>query len=235
MQIEVRAQLEITGGTGFGLYGLRSDHEQLDPFRSVEHGNDSLAVSIDAGNVQWALAEYLQAGWFDWLQPRILVDRDWVTREVEADAKRRHHARVRFASRLIAAFEAEPVEDGMVHSAQSIIDAALRSTERSYVFEWLWDYCLDATQPNFAASVLRCLARLPNADAAHWRAELVRSALAMDDAEIRDAAVQAAEYWGGGDVLEVLKTHDEPLPWLRRYVRDVIEDLGDSRVRGSDD
>ena len=60
-----------------------------------------------------------------------------------------------------------------------------------------------------------------------WRSELVRDALDLDDVEIRDAAVQAAELWGDRDMLPVLKSHSEPEPWLRDYICDVIDDLGE--------
>ena len=59
--------------------------------------------------------------------------------------------------------------------------------------------------------------------------ELVRDALALDDVEIRDATVQAAELWGDRDILPVLKSHSEPEPWLRDYIFHVINDLGNNR------
>ena len=131
------------------------------------------------------------------------------------------------AAKLNAAFEAEPVEDGMDHSAEDIIEETLLSSEEPRIFEWLQGFCLDAAHPNFAASVLRCLARQPYPCTTSWRTDLVCSALDMDDAEIRDAAVQAAESWGGQDIRNVLEAHNEPLQWLRNYVRDVVEDLGE--------
>lgn len=54
----------------------------------------------------------------------------------------------------------------------------------------------------------------------------MRAALANNDLEIRDAAVQAAESWTDIEVLEVLQGHSEKVPWLREYVDSVIEDLG---------
>ena len=50
----------------------------------------------------------------------------------------------------------------------------------------------------------------------------------MNDVEIRDAALQAAEFWGGLDMRNLLKirVQTEPLSWLRDYMQDVIEDLG---------
>ena len=47
----------------------------------------------------------------------------------------------------------------------------------------------------------------------------------MDDVEIRDAAVQAAESWGGREVVDVLMSHDEPEPWLRECIPEIIDDL----------
>ena len=227
MRIETCSELDGTGDSRLGRHGLNLDSENVDHFRSVEHGSDSLATSPDANNLQWMLVKCLQEGWFDCLQPRHLVDRDWIAREVEAKDTPKYYARAQLASRLNTAFEAEPVEDGMDHSAEDIIEEALLSTEEPRIFEWLQGFCLDAARPNFAASILRCLARQPNPGTTSWRTDLVRSALDMDDAEIRDAAVQAAEFWGGQDIRNVLEAHNEPLQWLRNYVRDVVEDLGE--------
>ena len=129
---------------------------------------------------------------------------------------------------LYASFEAEPLEDGMDHPAEDIIDGAIRSTDDDHVFDWLYRACLDAEHPTFSASVLRCLGRQMRPGTVLWRTELVRKALTADDVEIRDAAVQVAEFWGGLDIRDQLKirVQTEPLQWLRNYMQDVIEDLG---------
>ena len=133
--------------------------------------------------------------------------------------------RKRFAFRLWSAFETDPFEDGMYHPAEEIIEKAMRSTERRRVLEWLRDLSLDAGHPSFSSGVLRCLSRQTHPGTAAWRAELVRDALTMEDIEIRDAAIQAAESWGGREMVDVLTSHDEPESWLREYIRDVIDDL----------
>ncbi len=135
--------------------------------------------------------------------------------------------KTRFADKLHASFESEPLEDGMLHQAEDIIKQELQSGKNPRILEWLREFSLDAAHPVFAASALRCLGRYPHVGTNVWRADLVRSALGMDDAEIREAAVQAAEFWGGEDIRDVLEAHNEPLPWLRDYVRAVVEDLGD--------
>ena len=133
--------------------------------------------------------------------------------------------RTRFAFRLWSAFEADPFEDGMYHPAEQIIERALQSRESQRVLEWLRDLSLDATHPSFSAEVLRCLGRQTHPGTTAWRTGLVRDALAMDDIEMRDAAVQAAESWGGREVVDVLMSHDEPEPWLRECIPEIIDAL----------
>ena len=135
--------------------------------------------------------------------------------------------RERLANRLWMAFAADPLEDGMFHPAEEIIGEALRSTEDKPVLDWFRTFSLDAERPSFAASVLRCLGRQTSPGTDSWRAELVRNGLSMEDVEIRDAAVQAAESWGDRSLADVMKKHREDEPWLRDYIEDVISDLGE--------
>ena len=162
-------------------------------------------------------------------QPPLLVDKGWVAMEVEERINVQTELRAQLAAKLNAAFEAEPLEDGMAHSAEAIIEEALLSTVELSTLDWLQSFCLDLAHPNFAASVLRCLGRQSCPGTKSWRIELVRTALVMDDIEIRDAAVQAAEYWGGEAIRNVLQAHSEPVHWLREYIQAVIGDLGDSK------
>ena len=129
--------------------------------------------------------------------------------------------------RLHAAFEAEPLEDGMDHPAEQIIKKALQFSEHQQILNWFKDFSLDIEHPSFAASVLRCLGRQTNPGTYSWRAELVRRGLTVDSVEIRDAAVQAAESWGDQDLVNILKSHHESESWLREYILDVINDLGE--------
>lgn len=134
---------------------------------------------------------------------------------------------LRLRNLLYASFEAEPIEDGMQHPAEEVIDNAIRSRGSDRVFDWLYKACFDAERPSFSASVLRCLGRQIHLGTESWRTKLVQKALTMEDVEIRDAALQAAESWGSLGLRDILKdrVHTEPLPWLRNYMQDVIEDL----------
>lgn len=129
--------------------------------------------------------------------------------------------RTRLEADLWAAFEADPLEDCINHPAEKIIEEALRGQDEFPVLEWFRAFSHDAA--HFAASVLRCLGRQASAGTASWRADLVREGLAANSVEIRDAAAQAAESWGG--MRAVLEAHFEPVPWLRDYIRGIIDDL----------
>lgn len=124
-------------------------------------------------------------------------------------------------AKLQSAFDAEPVEDGVIHSAEHIIEQALLSGDSQRVCGWLAQMSTNSERPVFAASVLRCIGR-QTPGTATWRAEVLRESLASRDVEIRDAAVQAAEQWGDSEVKNVLRGHSEAISWLRDYIDDVL-------------
>ena len=129
------------------------------------------------------------------------------------------------ATSLWASFETEPVEDGMDHPAETIIVDAYRSADGQQALGWLKSFCNNSSQPSFAASVLRCIGRIDDLGTIPWRVGVIREGLAIDDIEIRDAAVQAAELWAETAMIDVLRSHSEPEPWLRQYILGVADDL----------
>ena len=136
--------------------------------------------------------------------------------------------RKQLAGMLRQSFEVTAVEDGMQHPAEQIIAEALESPNNQPVLAWLRDFCTIATQPSFAASVLRCVRHHASVGTVAWRVDLVRAGLALPSVEIRDAAVQAAETWGAAEFRDVLRVHVETAEtqgWLRQYILDVIDDL----------
>ena len=201
-------------------------------------GNESLATSFEAESLRMSTMETMfklyQGGNavrtdapLNESKFSVLVNADsfeWTTVEPDPYLVKKQN---KLAIPLYAAFEAEPLEDGMYHPAEQIIGEELQSTENERVLEWLRELSLDAADPGLSSDVLRCLARQVNPGSALWRTELVREGLAMDSAEIRDAAVQATEWWGDRDLRDVLKSHNEPVHWLRNYIREVIEDFGE--------
>ena len=131
------------------------------------------------------------------------------------------------ANRLWAAFEAETLEDGMNHPAESIINEFLDSFADQPLLHWFREIASDAETPSFAASVLRCLGRNTDVGTPEWRGNLIQDALRVKDAEVRDAAIQAAESWGDQSLVGILRAHDETEDWLQQYIQEVIEDLGE--------
>ena len=153
-----------------------------------------------------------------------LVDRDALVRPAKEDAEvsRRH-----LEMMLWNAFDVEPLEDGITHPAEQILNEAVQNFDKA--LDWLEGIAVDAASPAFAASVLRCLGRLRDLGTVAWRENLVRGALSSPDIQMRDAGLQAAETWGGAAMREALEAHlsFESAPWLREAMSDVIEDLRD--------
>ena len=145
--------------------------------------------------------------------------------DVSADMAAKDAGQARLSNKLYAAFDATPLEDGMDHAAEAIIGEALKSSDGPRALAWLKILSLDAARPSFASSVLRCLGRQDRPGTAAWRTALVQVALTVDDVEIRDGAVQAAESWADRELHDILKSHPEPVPWLRDYIQDVMHDL----------
>lgn len=134
-------------------------------------------------------------------------------------------AQERFEREVWGSLENNPVEDGYCHPLEQLLQKAF-DKNASEASRWIRRLVFHPGRaPVVAASVLRCLGRCPQPADASWRSQLVREALGDRDAEVRDAAIQAAESWGGRQLVEVLRSHQEEEPWLRDYLRRVIRDL----------
>ena len=242
MQIEANTLVHSKTST-FGPLALAEIDQSgmsYDPPPPFANGKESLAASSDAALLQERMValicdlylERMTTGTVDALLSDLIfpmyVDVSFLATQADAqESSTVARETARLLNELQAAFEADPLEDGMDHPAERIVERALRHTENQHVLDWLGTVSLDSAQPSFAASVLRCLGRIEHVGTASWCAQLVRNGLELDDVEIRDAAVQAAESWRDPDIVDVLAAHDEPEPWLRDYIRDVITDLRD--------
>jgi hypothetical protein len=131
----------------------------------------------------------------------------------------------RFRQQLLAKFDAEPVEDGCIHAAETILERALKQ-HGADAERWI-ERLLAQQDASFAAAVIKCVGRLKSPGSQAWRLALLDRALAHSAAEIRDAAVQAAELWGDLQAIEVLRKHEQQEPWLRDYVERVVRDLSE--------
>ena len=194
---------------------------------------DSEAAGVDRGQGAPRRSFAPQEGMFvssEAFQLQVVVKcvEEYLHRWRQSDALRRAtyaSGQTRLSDRLHAAFEAEPLEDGMNHPAEHVVADTLGSEGERDVLRWLRAICLESTRPAFAASVFLCVARQSEIGTPQWRAALVRGGLEITDVEVRDAAAQAAELWGDPGICEVLKAHREPVSWLGDYIRDVVDDL----------
>jgi hypothetical protein len=124
---------------------------------------------------------------------------------------------------LCLALDAAPVEDGMRHPGEEILQEAIRSYPQE-MGTWLSSLIFHEMTASTGASILRLVGRhqeLPSS----LREELVTRALAGVDVELRDAAVQAVDQWGDTKLLRMLRQHREPAIWIREYLERVIADL----------
>lgn len=139
------------------------------------------------------------------------------------DGNRVVREREKLLVELANAFDAMPFEDGIAHPAEKIIERALGKEDS---FSWLLELVHESTHQSIVPSVLRCLGRMVDVGTEQWRVNLITNALASAEAESRDAAVQVVESWAGKDLLTVLESHNETVPWIRDYINDVLADLG---------
>ena len=131
----------------------------------------------------------------------------------------------RLALRLSLSFEAEPLEDGMNHPAEGLLAHAIRRPDNGAMIARIAAWCHDESRPEFAASVFQCVARQEDPGTRSWRIAIVRRALNASQVQIRDAAVRAVDSWADPQMLPLLETHKESVPWLARYIRAVVDDL----------
>lgn len=183
-----------------------------DEWRTLRH-EQGLAISADAAQLQTDMGVFF-----------VYVVEGWWTTGIASQTE--EPGRQRLEDRLRASFDAEPLEDGMDHPAERVIVTALDSEDPGTVLRWIRSLCLDTSDPAFAAAVFVCVARQPGFGTATWRENLVRGGLAVEEVEVRDAALQAAEYWADPSFLHVLSVHSEPVGWLDEYRRGVMDDLG---------
>lgn len=200
----------------------------------VSHGKQSLAASTTGMKLQELLFEFDRAFLLSSeSRSQIALIRDQLLFPTllpihgpsAEDLAGQNQRREELVAKLWAVFQANPVEDGINHPGEVAIREAFQSMDGYPVLEWLKAFSVDTAHPHFAASVLRCLGRQQKAGTARWRMEVVRKALSIDAVDIRDAAAQAAESWGGAEMRDVLQEHTDPVPWLQEYILDIINDI----------
>ena len=127
--------------------------------------------------------------------------------------------RQRLRDRLETSFAHEDLDPNSDHPAERTLGEALFAPRAR---PWLVDFCADDDRPEWAASLLLCLCRLPALYLVDWEEQLIARSLACNDAEIRDAAVQLATAWGGDHLHALLVAHRDGEAWLQAGLDSVL-------------
>lgn len=143
---------------------------------------------------------------------------------VSGESERPGDAGQRLLMRVGMALDAEPLEAGMDHRAESILAEALDGSATSGMLDAVRDGCLADAGRLAAADLLRCLARLSEPGTDRWRADLIRDALKVGAVEVRDAAIEAAETWKSRSMRDVLQSHVDPDPELRSEISEIVSE-----------
>lgn len=134
----------------------------------------------------------------------------------------------RFVKEIPRRLSEEPIEDGVTHSAESIINEALEDFGHK-AHEWLQDVFETnfVHRPVVASGILRCVGRIDIAKVEHWGFTIASKGLKHDNIEVRDAAIRALEHWGSKKAVEHLRQYviSEPCDWLAQYAIGVIQDI----------
>lgn len=124
-------------------------------------------------------------------------------------------------TQLKIALESTPIESGVSHPAEGILHHCIQENpDRTY--DWI-NSLFDEASPNLLANVITCAGRLPPRLFQKHALSLITKALLHNDPEVRESAVSAVEQWETPELLQLLRSHSDTLPWLERYARKVAE------------
>jgi len=128
----------------------------------------------------------------------------------------------RFESGLVSLLWENQVESGFYHPAEGIIHKLLQENPES-----AHQYIKDALsqKQRYGDSILMCLGRMDVHLISPWGYELAGEYLQHSKISLREAAVNCLEQWGGAKAIDLLKSHQEEVPWLAQYCTQVVRDL----------
>ena len=152
----------------------------------------------------------------------------------------------RFLTDLRWSLEEKPIDHGMDHPAEDILQKALDDESEDTVQKWIWGCVTETDRPHIAELVLYCLGHRPPIGSPAWRAGLIREAFASQPLEVRDEAAETAESWALEARDEAAETKQpwndtelaavledqigkETAPWFKQYLRTVVELIHSSR------
>ena len=130
-----------------------------------------------------------------------------------------------FERRLFQIFALEPVDYGYAHPAEGLLEEALVTAPNS-ARNWIRSIVANEEKPaSVVAGIVHCLSRLERNVLDLWALDIGEIALAHSEVEVREAGVRVMETVGGPRAIEILRTHQEQVSWMRRYIAQVIANL----------
>ena len=125
---------------------------------------------------------------------------------------------------VLSLIDQVPVEDGINHPAEYIINKSLSDHHDDLCF-WLLSFIRKEKNSTYVESMVKLVGRAieNNHDEQNtWGYEFMYHALSHEDVGVRDEAVQALEAWSGPTSKNLLNDHVEEVPWLRDYIERVL-------------
>ena len=125
---------------------------------------------------------------------------------------------------ILSLLESIPVEDGITHAAEEVLERTLKRTTRAA--ETIWRILEDVyDRPSIASGLLQCIGRLDYKYFSECAIEHLRSALGHKSVEVREAAIGAIELWEATELQCLLADYHDPVQWVAEYAVQVARDL----------
>jgi hypothetical protein len=162
-------------------------------------------------------------------EPRYVYPEDISTVNIEPLASE-NTEKDEFKSALLFELEREPVEDGVAHTAEVIIQTTLARFPQQAP-GWihnLFDEMLAQGKLSYTSGLLQCIGRVRSYAIKEVGKALVVGGLRQESIEIREAAISVIEQWSGEEMIAILRGHKDPTPWLAEYAEQVIQDLSEN-------
>ena len=135
--------------------------------------------------------------------------------------------RDQFYSQLSYELELEPVEDGISHAIERVMQELL--TKSSLIGgDWIkasFQRLIEENKEAAAAGLLQCIGRIKAGALKEIIGGLVSQGLSHSSAQVREAAITVVEQIGDRDLTSLLRRHSDSVPWLNLYAEQVLRDL----------
>jgi hypothetical protein len=139
--------------------------------------------------------------------------------------------RNQFYFQVLSELELEPVEDGIPHPVERIMQDIL--TKSSQVGrDWVkgsFQQLVEEKKDSAAAGLLQCIGRIKCKALGGIISDLVVQGLAHSNAEVREAAISVVEQLEDKAFVSILSKHEDSVSWLGRYAKQVLSEISEKR------